>query len=118
MSESVDVLFAKWRQNGDVQSTIDLCEAAAREPYPDARDVSPFVKTRFSGHAGVLLAAGRMQLARGELDDAQDLFVRAGKAAPKDGDVYRFLGETLLRKGDAERAEKVLERAVAFGSRS
>ncbi len=118
MSESVDVLFAKWRQNGDVQSTIDLCEAAAREPFPDARDVSPFVKTRFAGHAGVLLAAGRMQLARGELDDAQDLFVRAGKAAPKDGDVYRFLGETLLRKGDAERAEKVLERAVAFGSRS
>ena len=59
-----------------------------------------------------------MQLACGELDDAQDLFVRAGKAAPKNGDVYRFLGETLLRKGDAERAEKVLERAVAFGSRS
>lgn len=88
-------------------------------PFPEVgRDVTPFVKTRFAGHAGVLLAAGRMQLARGELDDAQDLFVRAGKAAPKDGDVYRFLGETLLRKGDAERAEKVLERAVAFGARS
>ena len=122
MSESVDVLFAKWRQNGDVQSTIDLCEAAARERFQDVglvvRDVSPFVKTRFAAHAGVLLAAGRMQLAQGQLDDAQDLFVRAGKAAPKDGEVYRFLGETLLRKGDAERAEKVLERAMAFGSRS
>jgi tetratricopeptide (TPR) repeat protein len=119
MAESVDALFARWRQNGDVQTTIALCEAVTDAPRADiGRSVGPIVKAKFGAHAGALVAAGRMQLALGDLEDAQDMFVRAGKVAPKDGDIYRFLGETLLRKGDAERAAKVLERAVSFGAKS
>src|SRR5262249_20493680 len=37
------------------------------------------------------------------------------KLAPKNGSVYRLLGEVLLRRGDAARADKVLERAMLLG---
>ena len=48
--------------------------------------------------------------------DAQTVLVAAGKQAPRDGDIYRWLGETLLRRGDADRAEKVLQRAIQLGA--
>src|SRR5271154_6255455 len=50
------------------------------------------------------------------LGDAQTALVSAGKAAKTDPHVYRLLGEVLLRRGDAERAVKVLERAIQFGA--
>ena len=43
-------------------------------------------------------------MAAQRLGDAQTALVAAGKAAPRDAQVYRLLGEVLLRRGDAERA--------------
>jgi tetratricopeptide (TPR) repeat protein len=51
----------------------------------------------------------------GRLDEAQSVLLVAGRIAPREGNVYRWLGEVLLRRGDAERAEKVLEKAIQFG---
>ena len=66
---------------------------------------------------GLILAArGFMDAER--LDDAQAALLAAGRLQPREGEIYRWLGEVLLRRGDAERAEKVLEKAVQFGSRS
>src|SRR3954465_13258518 len=56
-----------------------------------------------------------MSLPAYRLGDALRPLVSAGKMAPKNPDVYRWLGEVLLRRGDAERAAKVLERAVVLG---
>src|SRR5262249_28743838 len=60
--------------------------------------------------------AARMFLAAQRLGDAQTALVAAGKAAPRDPAVYRWLGEVLLRRGDADRAAKVLERALQLGA--
>ncbi len=61
-----------------------------------------------------MLAVGRMHLDAGFLAEAQASLVAAGKANGRDPQPFRFLGEVLLRRGDAQRAEKVLARALQF----
>lgn len=116
MSDTLDELYARWQRNpADAAATAALCDALRGSPRADLVEV-------VGSHAArqldvrALLAAARMYSDSGRLDDAQSVLVSAGRLAPRDGDVYRWLGEVLLRRGDAERAEKVLERAVQFGS--
>jgi Flp pilus assembly protein TadD len=116
MPDTVDDLYARWQHDpADAAMTAALCEALRGTRRPDLVEI-------VGGHAAQLLdvralvAAARMYSAAGRLDDAQAVLVSAGRLAPREGDVYRWLGEVLLRRGDAERAEKVLERAVQFGS--
>ncbi len=116
MSDTIDELYARWQRNpADVGMTAALCDALRDKSRPDLVEV---VGSHASRQLDIraLLAAARMYSASGRLDDAQMVLVAAGRLAPRDGDVYRWLGEVLLRRGDAERAEKVLERAVQFGS--
>lgn len=115
MSESIDELYARWQRNPDPAQTMALCEALRGSPRMDLVDIVGSHAAR-QPHVPALVAAARMYTDKGRLDDAQSVLVAAGKLAPRDGDVYRWLGEVLLRRGDAERAEKVLERAVQFGS--
>ena len=65
----------------------------------------------------MLVATARMYMAAQRLGDAQTVLVTAGKVAPRDAQIYRLLGEVLLRRGDAERALRVLERAIHFGAK-
>ncbi|MBX3233288.1 MAG: hypothetical protein KIT84_33370 [Labilithrix sp.] len=65
---------------------------------------------------GQLIVAARRYLEVRRFDEAQSALLAAGRLQPREGEVYRWLGEVLLRRGDAERAEKVLEKAVMFGS--
>lgn len=115
MTEPIDELYARWQANPDVLQTAALCDALARSNRADLVEI-------VGSHAArqldvrALLAAARMYAGIGRLDDAQSVLVAAGRLAPRDGEVYRWLGEVLLRRGDAERAEKVLERAVQFGA--
>lgn len=116
MSADVDDLYARWQRNpADAATTAALCDALRGSRRADLVEV-------VGSHAArqldlrALVAAARMYSASGRLDDAQTVLVSAGRLAPRDGDVYRWLGEVLLRRGDAERAEKVLERAVQFGA--
>ncbi|MFO0742061.1 MAG: hypothetical protein U0270_39550 [Labilithrix sp.] len=67
---------------------------------------------------GGLIAAARKFMDVERLDDAQSALLAAGRLQPREGEIYRWLGEVLLRRGDAERAEKVLEKAVQFGSKT
>lgn len=67
---------------------------------------------------GGLIMAARKFMDVERLDDAQSALLAAGRLQPREGEIYRWLGEVLLRRGDAERAEKVLEKAVQFGSRT
>lgn len=115
MAESIDELYARWQRNPDPAQTMALCEALRGSPRMDLVDIVGSHAAR-QLHVPGLVAAARMYTDKGRLDDAQAVLVAAGKLAPRDGDVYRWLGEVLLRRGDAERAEKVLERAVQFGS--
>ncbi|MBX3223280.1 MAG: hypothetical protein KF795_22400 [Labilithrix sp.] len=113
--ESIDDLYARWQSNPDAAETVALCEALRGGRRPDLVEI---VGSHASRQLDVraLLAAARMYSDSGRLDDAQSVLLAAGRLAPRDGDVYRWLGEVLLRRGDAERAEKVLEKALQFGA--
>jgi tetratricopeptide (TPR) repeat protein len=116
MQESIDDLYSRWQRNPDVSQTVALCDALRGTRRMDLVEiVGSHASRQLDVH--MLTAAARMYTHTGRLDDAQQVLIAAGRLAPRDGDVYRYLGEVLLRRGDAERAEKVLERAMQFGAK-
>jgi predicted Zn-dependent protease len=118
MPDPIDDLSLRWKRNPDAASTIALCEALRLAPRPTlVQQVGDLATRKHGGQVPVLLAVAKMYLDAQRLSDAQTVLVAAGKVAPREGGVYRWLGEVLLRRGDAERAEKVLERAEQLGSR-
>lgn len=72
---------------------------------------------RWASDPRVLVGLGRVQLQVGKLGDAQQTLVAAGRADPNAREPYRYLGEVLLRRGDAARAERMLEKAVEIERR-
>jgi tetratricopeptide (TPR) repeat protein len=118
MPDPIDDLSLRWKRNPDAASTIALCEALRHTSRPTlVQQVGQLATQKHGSQVPVLLAVARMYLDAQLLSDAQSVLVAAGKIAPRDGGVYRWLGEVLLRRGDAERAEKVLERATQLGSK-
>lgn len=118
MAEPIDELVQRWKQNPSPAATIALCEALRDSPRaPLVQQVGEFATQRHAADAGVLVSVARMYLRSQRLGDAQTVLIAAGKLAPRDGTIYRWLGECLLRRGDADRAEKVLERAMQLGAR-
>ena len=114
---ALDDLLSSWRANPDVDSTIALCSylgAGGREEL--VREVGSNAETWHARSVDVMLAVGRMYLDANLLPEAQAALVTAGKASNQDARPYRFLGEVLLRRGDAMRGEKVLARAIQLGS--
>jgi tetratricopeptide (TPR) repeat protein len=112
--ESIDELYARWQRNPDAAVTTELCEALRGASRPDLVDIVGSHASRQSDPRA-LIAAARMYIDSSRLDDAQSVLLAAGRLAPRDGDVYRWLGEVLLRRGDAARAERVLDKALLFG---
>lgn len=113
MPDTVDDLYDRWQKNPDAARTAALCDALRGSARLDLVEiVGSFAASQKD--VATLLAAGRMYTHVGRLEDAQAVLVSAGHIAPRDGEVFRWLGEVLLRRGDAERAERVLARAVQF----
>jgi uncharacterized protein HemY len=118
MAEPIDELVQRWKQNPSPATTIALCDALRVNPRaPLVQQVGEFATQRHGTEVTVLVAVARMYMEAHRFGDAQAVLVAAGKQAPRDGNIYRWLGEVLLRRGDAERAEKVLERAIQLGAR-
>jgi predicted Zn-dependent protease len=116
MADPIEDLVQRWKQNPSPGQTIALCEALRASPRgPLVQQVGEKAMQQHADDASVLVSVARMYLEAGRLGDAQAVLVAAGKTAPRDGAVYRWLGETLLRRGDADRAEKVLEHAMGLG---
>ena len=116
MDESIDVLVSRWRDNPTPTMTVALCDALRGSSSDLVLQVGQFATQRHSADVSVLLSVARMYIDSSRYADAQNVLVTAGKQAPRDGDIYRWLGETLLRRGDADRAEKVLQRAIQLGA--
>src|SRR6478735_1010245 len=113
---ALDDLLRQWRSNPDADATIALCSflgTSSREAL--IREVSASAETWHAEEGSVMLAVGRMHLDAGLLAEAQAALVAASKANGRDAKPFRYLGEVLLRRGDAVRAEKVLARALQFG---
>lgn len=118
MADSFEVLLGRWKAQRDAATTLALCDALRVTSRPEVLDaVGEHVRLHLSSNVAALLATARLFLEYDRLAEAQTALVAAGKAAPRDAAVYRWLGEVLLRRGDAERAEKVFERAIGFGAK-
>ncbi|MEI9939360.1 MAG: hypothetical protein WDO69_19230 [Pseudomonadota bacterium] len=112
---ALDELLRQWRSNPDADATIALCSflgTSSREEL--IREVATSADTWHTEDGRVMLAVGRMHLDAGLLAEAQAALVAAAKANGRDAKPFRYLGEVLLRRGDALRAEKVLARALQF----
>ncbi len=112
---ALDELLSQWRSNPDADATIALCSflgTSSREEL--IREVATSAETWHAEDGRVMLAVGRMYLDAGLLAEAQAALVAAGKANGRDAKPFRYLGEVLLRRGDALRAEKVLARSLQF----
>ncbi len=116
MVDMIEDLVQRWRQNPSSATTVALCEALRANPRGAlVQQVGEFAKERLAGDVSVLVSVARMYIEASRFMDAQSVLVAAGKTAPRDGRVYRWLGVVLLRRGDAERAEKVLGRSLQLG---
>lgn len=114
---ALDELLNSWRSNPDADATIAVCSYLGTSKRDDlVREVGASAETWHAANGGVMLAVGRMYLEAGMLQEAQTSLVAAGKADARDARPFRYLGEVLLRRGDAVRAEKVLARALQLGS--
>ena len=113
---SAESLYQDWKENPDQRRTLTLCNALGGPTHAAMiQRIGDYARSAFAEDAVVLLAIAKLYVSVSRFSDAQAVLVSAGKVAPRDGNVYRLLGEVLLRRGDAERAEKVFERAVQFG---
>ncbi len=113
---ALDEMLAKWRDNPDAGTTLALCTYLGTSRREDLiREVGSTAEAWHKGDAQVMLAIGRMYLDSALLQEAQAALVVAGKLSQADPSPYRYLGEVLLRRGDATRAEKVLSRALQIG---
>ncbi|MEZ4375695.1 MAG: hypothetical protein R3B07_33100 [Polyangiaceae bacterium] len=115
---AVDELIGKWRANPDADATVALCSFLSTTAGMEdlIREVGTNAQTWHLDDPQVMLAVGRMFLDSQLLPEAQAALVSAGKADGRDARAFRYLGEVLLRRGDAMRAEKVLARAIQLGS--
>jgi hypothetical protein len=110
---ALDDLLAAWRANPEADSTVALCAylgASGRDPL--VREVGSTAEQWHANDGAVMLSVGRMYLDAGMLPEAQAALVTAGKLDPAGSKPFRYLGEVLLRRGDATRAEKVLARSL------
>jgi tetratricopeptide (TPR) repeat protein len=115
---ALDELLARWRENPDSGTTLALCAFLGNSRRDDLiREVGSTAEAWHKDEGQVMLAVGRMYLDAGLLQEGQAALVVAGKLSPSDGSPYRYLGEVLLRRGDAARAEKVLARALQMGAK-
>ena len=118
MADAIEELYSRWKENPkDPATTLALCDAlrgSGRDPIIQL--VGEVTVRDQPDNVAVLVATARMYLEAQRLQEAQTVLVSAGKVAPRDAGVYRWLGEVLLRRGDADRAEKVFERAAQLGA--
>jgi tetratricopeptide (TPR) repeat protein len=120
MPESIDDFARRWKAQPDAAGAIHLCEML-RQSSPIAwgplvDEVGKLASAKYAEDGKVLVAVAKLYASVERLSDAQGALVSAGRVMPKDPGVFRLLGEVLLRRGDAERAEKVLLRAQQLGA--
>ena|GEM_PF-3463702 len=114
-SQGLDARLLRFRSRAGSEPLAPLARdllAAARSQ--EALEVVASALRATPNDWQLLLVEGQAWLAEGQLDRAQAALVAAGKGAPKDKNVFRTLGEVLLKRGDPVRAAKVLERASSL----
>jgi len=95
-----------------IKSDPDKREAGERvAPSYEVRD-SPEIRARHAARNHLMLAQG--ELARGNLDKAEEEARKAARAAPDSGDVHALLALVAERRGRAAEAGELHRKAVAL----
>ncbi len=114
MSANLDARLLRYRND-------PLCEDPkhlARDLLSDDRagDAQEVLQTALNGKDDpeLLVESGKVWLHEGDLLRAQRAFLQAARARPDMTEAFRWMGEVLLKRGDPNRAKKVLERALSL----
>lgn len=104
--------LAELRKAAPNQFSTGLLEAyvaVARQKYPEARTVFQALLKGAPSHPLVLAGAAENELRLNDLSQAELLASKALSVAPQNPQARRVLGQTLLRKGQPDKALRLLQ---------
>lgn len=110
---ALDARLLRFRSKRGENANALASDLMAASRYQDAAEVLELARTESEGddqHLSLML--GRAWFMAGDLDKAQGLLVQTARMQPNSKDVFRWLGALLLKRGDPERALRVLDRAL------
>ena len=113
--QTLDTRLMRFRSRAGEENAVALGEdllAAGR--HSEAQEVAVNALKAKPEDADLLLLEGRARFGASDLLGAQAALLKAARVAPNRKEVFRTLGEVLLKRGDPDRAVKVLERAKAL----
>jgi hypothetical protein len=113
---ALDEMLTAWRARPDAELTLALCSyAGATRSTPLIAEIGATAEHVLANEAEVMLAVGRMYLGAGMYSDAQRALTAARRVDTTDPRPLRYLGEALLRQGEARRAVQVFAHVVEGG---
>ncbi len=115
VSQNLDTRLLRFRNHPESEPA----DALGRDLLSTGRaaEALEVVRTALSANpddGALLLVEGQAWLRDGDLIRAQAALLKAARCSPKEKHAFRWLGEVLLKRGDPDRAAKVLERATAL----
>jgi tetratricopeptide (TPR) repeat protein len=109
----LDARLLRFRNRPGSEDAASLAEALlSAERLTEALEVASVGLSRAPNDARLLVVQGRGLFHEGDLLQAQAALLKAARIASASKEPFRWLGEVLLRRGDPQRALKVLERAA------
>ncbi|MEO0326695.1 MAG: tetratricopeptide repeat protein, partial [Myxococcota bacterium] len=114
--ENLDARLLRFRSDPGGEDAVALAHALLEAKRPrEAGEVAKRHLQDAPDHAEALLYLGRAWMDQGDLLRAQKTLLQAARADARSPAPYRWLGEVLLRRGDPERAARVLDKAASLG---
>lgn len=112
---TLDARLIRFRSQPGAEPPAPFAEELLREGRgKDAVEVAAIGLTLTPNDPRLLWLEGSGWILAGDLERAQASLVAAGKLAPRSKEVFKSLGEVLLRRNDFDRALKVIERALSL----
>lgn len=117
-------LAQAWRRNQAAAGpAIVLAEALTRDAERGrvefravGEELCEAALVRFGHDGAILVVCARLAMHLGRFPLAHELAVQGSKILPSNPEAFLTLGQALLRVGDAMRAERAFERALALGA--
>lgn len=113
MEKSLKLRLEQFRSDAaDLSASVALGRDLLQTGHHnEAVEVAQAARQRHGPQGELSLLEGEAWLSAGQLLRAQAALIDAAKLSPKEVRSYRWLGEVLIRRGDAKRALKVLKKA-------
>lgn len=114
----LDARLVRFRSRPTREEAGALAEdlrAASR--WAEAAEVAAAGRAAGGDDLALWIAEGRAHLDAGDPGRAQAAFLEGARGSPKSPRAFRWLGEALLDRGDAQRAARVLDRALRLVGR-